>query len=51
MFFYPVFVILIKEEKMRVFKQCAIYNLMHAIKQFKKIPLTLEFWAPLEIAK
>ena len=32
-----VFEILIKEEKMRVLKQLAIFNLMHAIKKIKKI--------------
>ena len=34
---FPVFLILIKEEKMRVLKQRAIFYLMHPIKQFENI--------------
>ena len=34
--FYPVFEILITEGNVRVLKQCAIFNKMYAIKQFKK---------------
>ena len=29
--YYPVFKIVIEQEKMRVFKQRAIFNLMHAV--------------------
>ena len=33
--YYPVFEIVIEQEKMRVFKQRAIFNLMHAVKKIK----------------
>ena len=33
-FYYPVFELLTEQEKMRVLKHRAVFNLMHAIQQF-----------------
>ena len=33
--YYPVFELLTEQEKMRVLKQRAVFNLMHAIQQFE----------------
>ena len=40
--FYPVFLIMIKEEKMRALKMRAIFNIMQAIKQSEKIRVFLK---------
>ena len=47
--YYPVFELLTEQEKMRVLKQRAVFNLMHAIQQFENN--TRIFYSLIRISK